>query len=67
LAHQCPGINPPFDRLGHPGHVAVRAFGQPGAKALAGLNRRFRRRDPAGVETERARLGAQGRQKSRSA
>jgi hypothetical protein len=39
----------------------VRAFGEPGGKALAGVNRRLGRRDAAGVEAERARLGAQGR------
>jgi len=60
LAHQRPGINPPFDGLCYPGHVAVRAFGEPGGKALAGLSRRLGGGDPAGFEAERAGLGAQG-------
>jgi hypothetical protein len=36
----------------------VRAFGEPGCKALAGLSRRFGGGDPAVIEAERARLGA---------
>ncbi|MGA8443725.1 MAG: hypothetical protein WB766_00825 [Roseiarcus sp.] len=58
MAHQRLRIDPPLDGLGHPGHVAVRAFGEPGCKALAGLSRRFGGRDPAGIEAERAGLGA---------
>ena len=58
--HQRPRIDPPLDGLRHPGHVAVRAFGEPGGKALAGLSGRVGGGDPAGVEAERARLRAQG-------
>jgi hypothetical protein len=58
LAHQGLRINPPLDGLGHPGHVAVRAFGEPGCKSLAGLSRSFGGGDPANIEAERARLGA---------
>jgi hypothetical protein len=36
----------------------VRAFGEPGGETLARLRRRLGGRDPAGVETERARLFA---------
>ena len=58
VGHQRPGIDPPLDGLGHPGHVAMRAFGDPGGKALAGLSGRVGGGDPAGVEAERARPGA---------
>jgi hypothetical protein len=34
----------------------MRAVGEPGGKTLARLRRRLGRRDPAGVEAERARL-----------
>ena len=60
-ADQRPGINPPLDGLGHPGHVAVPAVGEPSGKALAGLSRRLGGGDAAGLEAQRARLGAQGR------
>jgi hypothetical protein len=36
----------------------MRAFGDPGGKALAGLSGRVGVGDPAGVEAERARPGA---------
>jgi hypothetical protein len=39
----------------------MRAFGEPGGKALAGLSRRLGGGNPAGVEAKRAGLGAQGR------
>jgi len=39
----------------------VRAFRKPGGKALAGLGGRLGGGDPAGVEAERPRLGAQSR------
>ena len=57
-AHQLPGIGPPLEGLGHPGHVAMRAFGEPGGETLARLSRRLGGGDPAGVEAERARLFA---------
>jgi hypothetical protein len=38
----------------------VRAFGEPDREALAGMSRRLGGGDPAGVEAECARLGAQG-------
>jgi hypothetical protein len=36
----------------------MRAFREPRAKPLARIGRRMRRRDPAGVEAERARFFA---------
>ena len=45
----------------------MRAVSEPGGKTFARLRRRLGRRDPAGVEAERARLLAQKRQKSRLA
>ena len=60
VAHQRPWIDPPLEGLGHPGHVAVRAFGEPGGEILARMRRRLGRSDAAGVEAERARLCAQG-------
>jgi hypothetical protein len=36
----------------------MRAFGEPGGETLARLCRRLGRRDPAGVEAERARFFA---------
>jgi hypothetical protein len=36
----------------------VRAFGEPGGETLARLRRSVGGRDPAGVETERARFSA---------
>ncbi len=38
----------------------MRAFGEPGGKALTGLSGRVGGADPAGVEAKRARLRAQG-------
>jgi hypothetical protein len=39
----------------------MRAFGEPGRQALAGLSRRLGGGNPAGVEAKRAGLGPQGR------
>ena len=65
--HSTLGIGAALESLRHPGHVAVRAVGEPGGEVLARARRRFGRGDAAGVEAERARLGAQAAQKSRSA
>ena len=58
VGHELAGIGPPLEGLGHPGHVAVRALGEPGGKTFARLRRRLGGRDPAGVEAERARFFA---------
>ena len=55
FAHQRPRIDPPLEGVGHPGHVAVRAFGEPGGQPFAGALRRLGGGDAAAVETERAR------------
>ena len=56
VGHELAGIGPPLEGLGHPGHVALRALGEPGGQTLTRLRRRVGGRDPAGVEAERARL-----------
>ena len=59
FGHQRPRIDPPLEGIGHPCHVAVRAFGEPGGQTFARALRRLGRGDAAGVEAERARLCAQ--------
>ena len=58
VGHELAGIGPALEGLGHPGHVALRAFGEPGLKTLARLRGRLGGGDPAGVEAERAGLFA---------
>ncbi len=50
------GSDPPLEGLGHPGHVAVRALGEPARQTLTRMPRRVGGGDAAGVEAERARL-----------
>ena len=58
VAHELAGIGPPLEGLGHPGHVAMRAFREPGGETLARMRGRVGGRDPAGVEAEGERFFA---------
>jgi hypothetical protein len=58
VGHQLAKIGPPLEGLGHPGHVALRAFGEPGGETLTRLRRELGRCDPTGVEAERPRFFA---------
>ena len=65
--HNTLRISAARESLGHPGHVAVSAGGEPRGEVFARADGQRRRRDAAGVEAEFARLGAKIGQKSRSA